>query len=252
MIRVLLCFVLLSPAIAEDQIQFQPGVLAKIYAVGVYPQDAKLTWNEMKADVPGWPIKELPDAPVEVLRLKELPTVEATSLKDIAAKGEPTRLVTSKSGVLRGCNFYAVEFEGYLQSTIDGVSTIGITSDDPVEVFVEGKRILNSDFSASPVRGPSAKESERSFWPVESLDNPILVPDVATAQGTFRLSPNKFYHVLIVARQRWFQAARAIQPNGMNNWIRTVDLNRGAVFRATLCGPDGKTGPLPLQLPVTK
>ena len=251
MIRILFFCVILTSVVAEEQVQFQPGVLAKVYAIGTYPLTAKLTWNEMKPDVPGWPIKELPDAPVEVMRLKELPIVEATSMKDIAAKGETSRLVTTKSGVLRGCNFYAVEFEGYLQSTIDGISTIGITSDDPVDVYIEGKRIINLEFSASPITGPTFKESEATNWPTASLDDPRLVPAVATAQGSVRLSPNKFYHVLIVARQRWFPAARGINSFS-DNWIRTVDLNRGAVFRATLCGPDGKTGPLPLQLPVTK
>ena len=250
MIRILFFCVIFGSVVAEEQVQFQPGVLAKVYAIGTYPQDAKLTWNEMKPDVPGWPIKELPDAPVEVMRLKELPIVEATSMKDIAAKGEPSRLVTSKSGVLRGCNFYAVEFEGYLQSTTDGISTFGITSDDPVEVFVEGKRILSQEFSASPITGPTFRDRETANWPTESLDDPRLVPSLATAQGSVRLSPNKYYHVVIVVRQRWLPAARAFNDNPV--WIRTVDLNRGAVFRATLCGPDGKTGPLPLHLPVTK
>ncbi len=249
MTRLFLFFAAMSLAFTEEQVQFQPGVLAKIYAVGRYPQEAKLAWNEVKADVPGWPIKELPDAPVEVLRLKELPVVEATSMTDIAAKGEPSRLVTSKLGVLRGCNFYAVEFEGYLQSTTEGISTIGVTSDDPVDVYVEGKRILSSGFSASPITGPTFKENETANWPKDSLDDQRLVPSVATAQGSIRLSPNKFYHVLIVARQRWFPAARA---NDGSSWIRTVDINRGAVFRVSLCGPDGKTGPLSLQLPVTK
>ena len=247
-----LCFSLMigGAAVAEETVQFQPGVLAKIYACGRLPAETPLAWNKAPVDVPEWPIKALPDSPVEVLRLKELPLVDATSMNEIAnKKGEPSRLVASKADVLRGCHFYAVEFEGYYLSPLDGVYTIGVTSDDPVTVFIEGKQVLSSEFVASMIHGPGINDREPNNWQVDKLDDPRLVPSVSTAQGSVHLAPNKYYHVLILARQRWLPASRAFNSN---TWIFTSDLNRGAVFRTVLTTPDGKTGPLPLALPVTK
>ena len=237
--------------LAEETVVFQPGCLAKIYVCGKYSDKYELTHDKFKDDVPEWPIKVLPDAPVEVLKLKELPVVDATPLSKIwdKTKAEPSRLVESKAGVLRGANFYAVEFEGYLQATGAGVHTIGIVSDDPVEVFVEGKSILKSDISASPIDGPSKKD-ENKCWPISELeDQPALVATVTASQGSFNVSPNKWYHVVILAKQRWYRASASMPYGGM---CFTTDLNRGAVFRATLTTPDMKSGPLLLQLPVVK
>jgi hypothetical protein len=235
--------------LAEETVVFQPGCLAKIYVCGKYPDKYELTHDKFKDDVPEWPIKVLPDAPAEVLKLKELPVAEATPLSKIwdKTKAEPSRLVQSKADVLRGANFYAVEFEGYLQATVAGVHTIGIVSDDPVEVFVEGKSVLKFDFCASPIDGPRQNGSMQ--WDARQLeDQPALIAATMASQGSFSVSPNKWYHVVILAKQRWYPATRS----GDNNGIFTSDLNRGAVFRATLTTPDMKSGPLLLQLPVVK
>jgi hypothetical protein len=246
--------VLLSAAtaqmLAEETVVFQPGCLAKIYVCGKYSDNYELKQTKFKDDVPEWPIKVLPDAPVEVLKLKELPVVEATPLAKIWGKNKavPSRLVESKADVLRGANFYAVEFEGYLQATVAGIHTIGIVSDDPIEVFVEGKSILKSDISVSPIEGPS-KNGDDKLWPGNELeDQPALVASVTASQGSFSVSPNKWYHVIILAKQRWYPATRATHYEN----VFTTDLNRGAVFRATLTTPDMKSGPLFLQLPVVK
>jgi hypothetical protein len=157
-------------------------------------------------------------------------------------------LVQSKTDVLRGANFYAVEFEGYLQTTASGIHTIGIISDDPVELFVEGKSILKSDTAASPIAGPSQR-AETQYWEKDKLeDQPTLAASTTASQGSFNVSPNKWYHVVILAKQRWYPASA---QNHYGN-VYTSDLNRGAVFRATLTTPDMKSGPLLLQLPVVK
>ena len=238
--------------LAEETVVFQPGCLAKIYVCGKYADKNELTWEKFKDDVPEWPIKVLPDAPVEVLKLKELPIVDATPLHKIwdqKIKAVPSYLVQSKSDVLRGVNFYAVEFEGYLQTAVAGIHTIGIVSDDPVEVFVEGKSILKSDISASPIDGPSKNGNER-MWPEKEMeDQPTLAASVTASQGSFNVSPNKWYHVVILAKQRWYRASTS---KNFNSTPYTTDINRGAVFRATLTTPDMKSGWLVLQLPVIK
>lgn len=234
--------------VAEDQVQFQPGVLAKIYACGAW--SGKLLWNDYTDSSGLWPIKVLPDSPGEILRLKELPVVEATTLTQLRKNIAPSLLVNPKSAILRGQNFYAVEFEGYLIAPTEGIYTVVISCDDPYEVYMEGKLIVKSEWAADPKLGPVLSgdpfNPEQCRVPDGSENDVHLVGSTATKQASVQLSPNKFYHTLIVCRQRWIPAT--VLRYG-TEWF-TPDLNRGAVFRASLTTPDGKSGPLALQLPV--
>ena len=191
----LLCLCCLGLA-AEDQVQFQPGVLAKVYACGAF--SGKLWWQEYKDTSNLWPIDKLPDSPGEILRLKELPIVDATPLPQLAKDGIPSYLVNPKTGILRGVNFYAVEFEGYFSAPIEGVYTLVITSDDPIEVFIEGKSVCKSDYAADPIYGPTLTGQDRGGNPngsvvaVDQGADPRLKAYSATIQASLRLAPNKW------------------------------------------------------------
>lgn len=243
--------------IAEETVAFQPGLLAKIYVCGKYPEESIADWDKIKLDVADWPIKALPDAPAEIQRLRELPEVEPTSLEAIFTKrADPNYLVPTKSGIMRGVNFYAVEFEGYYFAAQEGLYTVTVTSDDPVDVFIEGKLVLRSEFAANPIEGPTNR-LDRCLWNSPWNKMPPF-GSIATKQATFRCSPNRYYHVLLVCRQRWYAASRRSASGGENpnpEWnygVTTCDLNRGAVLKVVLATPDNKSGPMALQLPVLR
>lgn len=236
---------------AEEQVQFQPGVLAKIYACGAYT--GTMDWQNMSVDTSNaWPIKALPDAPGEVQRLREFPTIEATPLTEMA-KGVPaSKLVKPKTNILTGINYYAVEFEGYLLADMEGVYTLVVTSDDPVQIFIEGKSILNDFFEANPILLGVKYNGGPNEVPDAEVNNPLIIPSVNTSQASFKLSPNKYYQMTVICRQRWLAASgdKSFVKNGYANAFFMCNLNRGAVLRVTLTTPDGKSAPLSLQLPV--
>ncbi len=237
--------VVLSAADTDATVSWAPGCLAKIYLCGKaeVPEG-----NEVRAGS-AWPIKALPDAPAEVLQLPNLPQVDAPPASDLANKGtESNPLVVSKKRVLDlSTNFYAVEFEGYYLSTTDGVYTIAVTSDDPVELFVEGKSLLKSDVSANPNLGRVGQYGD--YWAADKLNSPNLLPETTAVQASLRLAPNRYYHVVVLARQQWYRTSKLTYGNHPFN---ARDLNRGAVLRSTICTPDGKTAPLSLFLPTAK
>ena len=242
---------------AEDQVQFQPGVLAKIYACGSFT--GTITFNAMTDTSGNWPIKNLPDSPGEIQRLREFPIVEATSLKRLNSGSLPSYLVTPKTSILRDINYYAIEFEGYFLAPLDGVYTLVVNSDDPIDLFIEAKSVLKSEYSVSPIIGPTLDGAELRSPHTENLaydswvnekdfENSRIVASAATLQASVRLSPNKYYHTVVVCRQRWFPAMGL--SDGYKN-CRTSSLNRGAVLKIVVVNPDGKSGALSLQLPAS-
>jgi len=57
----------------------------------------------------------------------------------------------------------------------------------------------------------------------------------------------------MVAFQRALPASKSrMYRNGTENGYYTTDINRGAIFHATMTTPDNKSGPIPLHLPVVK
>ena len=229
----------------DATVSWVPGCTAKIYLCGKaeVPEG-----NEVRAGS-AWPIRALPDAPAEVLQLPNLPQVDAPPASDLANKSaESNPLVVSKKRVLDlSTNFYAVEFEGYYLSMAEGVYTIAVNSDDPVELFVEGKSLLKSDFSANPNLGRVGQSNDG--WQSDKLANPNLLPETVSVQASLRLAPNRYYHVVLLARQQWYRTSKLVY-SGYPFFSR--DLNRCAVLRTTICAPDGKTTPLSLSLPVAK
>jgi len=251
---ILLC-VTLSPLAAET-VTFQPGCLAKVYALGSLPVGKQLAWNEVNDDEKAWPVKVLPDAPSEILRLKSLPEVDVTPLEDIILKRlQPSVLVNATC--LTGINYYAVEFEGYFLAGQEGVYGFGVTSDDPVKIIVEGQLIGESSYSANPVAGPVEYGDSGPFWLEADIKPDAPSPDLrrgsaGAALGAVSCAPNRWYNVQIIALQRRIQASRTRVSDRRGWGYYTTDINRGAIFHATMTTPDNKSGPIPLHLPVVK
>ncbi len=255
---ILLC-VTLAPLAAET-VTFQPGCLAKVYALGSLPAGKPPTWNTVTDDPKIWPIKALPDAPSEILRLKALPEVDVTPLEDVIFKNiSPSMLVTAPS--LTGINYYAVEFEGYFLATREGVYGFAATSDDPVKIIVEGQLIGESTYSADPTDGPREFGDEGTYggtwWRESSMrqDPPVQAfrqGSAGAAQGAVSCAPNRWYAVQMVAFQRALPASKSLNFRVTTRGYYTTDINRGAIFHATMTTPDNKSGPIPLHLPVVK
>jgi hypothetical protein len=217
------------------EVTYEPGCLAKIYVVGRVVGDA----NEVppgtdKDNQKLWPITALPDSPAETLKLSALPAVDVVA-SDPNNGGNPNTLVRSRSGILRDVNYYAVEFEGWFKAEQDGIYTLSVQSDDPVEVYVEGKAILRSTFVAD--------------WTRTSYELPL---QSGSAQGSMKLAKDRWYHVALIAKQRW---AKSLVHSGWRGhqrereWNENVNSNRGASFKAFLNPPTGSTMPLALSLP---
>jgi len=251
--RTVTCCLILITAMSMIQaadspaVQFQPGCLAKIYPMGKLIEPTQ--WNVFKDNKDCWPITTLPDAPTEILRLPSLPTVEAINLDRIWNKVEdPSRLVESKMGCLRDVNYYAIEFEGYFLAPQEGTYSFTITSDDPVALYVEGNLLAQHTQAASPTECPSLNAGETGVTK-DYLTDSHLIPSIWSAQGTASMTPNRWYHISLMCRQRWIQPAR--QLNQFNrNFYHSSDLNRGAVLRTIVLGPDQKAVPLSLSLPI--
>ncbi len=212
MLPAFLCVLTAGAVMAEDAVTYEPGCTAKIYVIGRHNE------HEKKENDKLWPIKALPDAPSETIRLPGGPNIE-TDPSDKTNNGYPNYLVRSKLGLLKDVNYYAVEFEGWVQAKADGVYTISTQSDDPVEIFMEGKPVLRSDFFAN--------------WESRSLN------ELETAQGSVKLSVNKWYHVAVISRQRWCRS------DGNGSW----NTNRGAHLKVWMATPGGQASIIPLCLP---
>lgn len=241
------CCATLAGGDADTVVTWVPGCLAKIYVCGTAEiRDGK----EVKAG-PAWPIKALPDSPAEVLLLTSVPTVEPPSAVELFTKSAPTNVLLSKSKTIPGVNFYAVEFEGYLLAPIEGVYAVAAASDDPLEIYVEGKLIAKGDSSADPNQGrmfSSDRTDAVSIDQVKGVDPPTIA--MHAVQGSVKLAPNRYYHVSVVNRQQWFPASKYF--NGTYNTYLSRDMNRGACFKAWMTTPDNKTAPLQLHLPQAK
>lgn len=250
--RTVTCCLILITAMSMIQaadspaVQFQPGCLAKIYPMGKLIEPTH--WNVFKDNKDCWPITTLPDAPTEILRLPSLPTVEAINLDRIWKKREdPSRLVESKMGCLRDINYYVVEFEGYFLAPQEGSYSFTVTSDDPVALYIEGNLLAQHVQAANPTESPSLAAGQNAVLPDDLADS-HLVPSTWTAQGTASMTPNRWYHLSLVCRQRWVAPARQADSN--SRYYYTSDLNRGAVLRTIVLGPDQKAVPLSLSLPI--
>lgn len=261
----ILAAILATPiTLHAETVSFSAGCLAKIYVIGNFPFDpdsgksspvAIVTEKQLKGL---WPIENLPDGPVEILRLPNLPTVNAVPLSKLCLASEsPNHLVESKSGILTNVNVYAVEFEGYFQAPKEGVYTFGAISDDPVEIYIEGNKIAESTFAANLSDGP--------HWGAENANDMVheinikadrVLGTTAALQGSAKLAPGRWYAITILARQRWMAAVhhKAFARIGDNNDVAwpSRDANRGACLTVTVTTPDGVSGPLKLSLPNVK
>lgn len=234
--RYLLALSLALPLYAADEVTYEPGCLAKIYVIGRVMGDAnELPDGSDKENLKLWPIVSLPDSPAETLRLNGLPAVTAVPA-DANNGGHPNALVRSRTGILRDANYYAVEFEGWFKADQDGVYTISVQSDDPVEIYVEGKSVAKSTFTAD--------------WTRKSYTLPA---QSGSGQGSMKLAKDRWYHTAIIAKQRWGRSyLNADYPWNQKVGIEMregVNSNRGASFKAFLNTPDGVTTPLALMLP---
>ena len=203
---------------AADAVTYTPGCMAKIYVIGRAPNPGSPDSPDNKQM---WPIRALPDTPSETLHLSGGPDIE-TNPADSANKGFPNYLVRSELGILNGVHFYAVEFEGWVLAKVDGIYTISTQSDDPVEVFIEGKAMIRSDFTANPL-SCSANE-------------------LGTGQCSVKLAGGKWYHVSIIARQQWWGTAQSYN-GGVNK------TNCGAHLKVWLAMPGGEASIIPLCWP---
>ncbi len=243
---VLGCCTLLAAGDADPVVTWVPGCLAKVYACGT----AEVGNGQEVKPGAGWPIKALPDSPGEVLLLPAVPTVESPTAVDLFIKTAPTNVLLPKSKMLAGVNFYAVEFEGYYLAASEGVYAIAAASDDPLEIYVEGKLIAKDETFADPNKGRMYHERD---WVKTEVIKGTDPPTMAThaLHGSVKLSPNRYYHVVIVNRQQWYPASRVYLAGSTDSYFAR-DLNRGAYFKAWATTPDNKTTPLQLYLPQAK
>lgn len=230
-------------------VTWSPGCLAKVYLCGSidtkeYPSPDFKDVDPAKL----WPDKKLSEGAAETLRLNALPEVEPPSLKDYLKQDglQSNVLLPQSKALAAGVHFYTVEFEGYLFTSDAGVYTITVQSDDPVEVYVEGRLVANQESWADPKMMFTGQFGDS--FALEFCTSPLLKPTVSSRQGAIRCSPNRYYHVSVIARQLWLPISPA-WLNGAPKFIPSRNLNRGAFFKATLNRPDGTTGPIPLQLP---
>ena len=209
--RLIPCFLLLCGVAgfaADEPVTYESGCLAKIYVIGKSndPDDKRF-----------WPVQAIPDTPGEVIRLREGPNIEAKGV-DPENENQPNRLVSSKIGLLSQVNFYVVEYEGWVGTKAEGVYTLSAQLDDPVEIFIEGRSVLKLDFSSNINDGSK---------------------QISTAQVSVKLAASKYYHVSIVAKQRWW-----VGDGNPNNCF-----SRGAHLKIWLANPAGKPSLIPLCLP---
>ena len=247
-------------ALHAEAVSFSPGCLAKVYVIGNFPPDPEAKKDSPLAQVSErqmkglWPITVLPDGPVEILRLPNLPTVTATPLSKICLASEPpNHLVESKTGILSNVNVYAVEFEGYFQAPKDGVYTFGAISDDPVEIYIEGNKVAESTFAADISDGPRYGKRTDDFVSDVDVKADRALGTTASAQGSVKLAPGRWYAVSVLTRQRWMAAYHHHDSLGFNQPVwSSRDANRGACLAVTVTTPDGASGPLKLSLPNVK
>jgi PA14 domain len=256
----LLAAFLVTPiALHAESVSFSPGCLAKIYVIGNFPLDPEakkksplmaVTEKQMKGL---WPIVTLPDGPVEILRLPQMPTVAALPISKLCLESEqPNHLVESKTGILTNVNVYAVEFEGYFLAAKEGIYTFGAISDDPVEIYVEGNKIAESTFAADLSDGPRIGDNAEDLVNEVDVKANRVVGTTSSTQGSVKLAPGRWYAVTIVARQRWMAAYHFSRRIDGSPYWSSRDANRGACLAVTASGPDGMSGPLKLSLPNVK
>lgn len=251
------CAVLCASPIAlhAETVSFSPGCLAKIYVIGQFKLERKTLDGVSITELNGlWPITTLPDAPAEVQRLPTFPAIKATPLAKILFEGaEPNYLVNSKAGVLKDVNIYAVEFEGYFQSPVEGVYTFTVTADDPTELYIEGNKIIATETAANLSDGPHMNSGNSDWVHFESVKTNLVDISTQTVQASSRLAPGRWYAVTIVARQRWMQPYRNNRDgSGSNLFWTSRDVNRGAYLTINVSDPTGKSTPLQLSLPNVK
>jgi PA14 domain len=245
------CAIFCSPiALHAEAVTFSPGCLAKIYVIGQFKMERKTLDGVSTAELNGlWPITTLPDAPAETLRLPAFPAIKATPLsKIIYENAEPNYLVTSKAGVLKNVNIYAVEFEGYFQSPVEGIYTFTVTADDPTELFIEGNKIAATEQTAKLSDGPRRNSRDDDWVSADATKNNLVDTSTDTVQASVKMAPGRWYAVTIVARQLWMSPYRNFSSSGGSS----RDINRGAHLTINVSDPIGKSAPLQLSLPNVK
>jgi PA14 domain len=238
-------------ALHAEAVTFSPGCLAKIYVIGEFKMERKTLDGVSTAELNGlWPITTLPDAPAETQRLPSFPAIKATPLNKIVYENaDPNYLVNSKAGVLKNVNIYAVEFEGYFQSPVEGIYTFTITADDPTELFIEGNKITATQQVANLSDGPRRISNVDYDWvSADAVKTNLVDITTETVQGSAKLAPGRWYAVTVVARQLWMHPYR----NTYNNAWASRDVNRGAYLTINVNDPTGKSAPLQLSLPNVK
>lgn len=180
-----------------------------------------------------WPIGQLPEAPAEVVKLPSLPVVRS----NFDGRAGGNLLVASALGILDDAHYYAVVFDGYFFSADEGKYGFTITSDDPIQTWIEGTEIpgLKSDFTvlAPEVRGDSA---------IRAIEQMVVTPKTATVSDSVLLGANRWYRVTILCSQ-------VRVPVYFAKSYPEDERNRaGAFFRAFVTSPAGATVPLTLHL----
>ncbi len=219
-------------AVAAKPAEFTPGCLASIFVASE------------------WPIKSLPEAPTEVLRLAKVPVVEPTWSYETGGN----TLVQSKLGALKDVREYAVVFDGFFYAKSAGKYGFTVQSDDPFQVFIEGNELkrLHSDFSV-----------EADGWTADSYSHCLTDPapllksrNFATSTDAVILGENRWYRLQIVCKQRWWPTQgkhRTITEAGIKQqsqeviW-KTIQDAQGARFSSLVTSPEGTTAPLQLYL----
>ena len=166
-----------------------------------------------------WPLKTLPDAPAEVVRLSDLPVVAAGANEQAGGNF----LVRSRADLLNNAiTNYAISFDGYFFSSEEGKYGLALTTDDPVTVWIEGHEI------------PKLKSDTQVDFGSRGPVNFTLTDSVI-------LGAMRWYRVTILCQQRRQESSHARE---LANPERG-----GACFRLMVTTPSGQTNPMNLYLP---
>ena len=155
----------------EDLKDYYSGCLAKLYVM------------------PAWPIEKLPDTPGETFLFDQPIDIEAVAEVEEQG-GFPNALVTSPNNILLQQSYYAVEFEGLYIAKDDGVHSFSVESDDPFELYIEGQKVMASEFSVELEPKTVSKEARDTM------------PRKVTKSCAVKLMKGKVYNVALVNKQR--------------------------------------------------
>jgi hypothetical protein len=224
-------------AAAAKPVEFTPGCLASIFVASE------------------WPIKSLPEAPTEVLRLAKVPVVEPTWLDEVGGN----TLVQSKLGALKNVREYAVVFDGFFFAKSAGKYGFTVQSDDPFQVFIEGNELkrLHGDFSVEADSWtPVYHFNGHSEGYISDKSTILKSRFFSTLTDAVTLGENRWYRLQIVCKQRWWPAQKKhkdlkqkpLQEQGQETMWQNILDAQGARFSSLVSSPEGTTTPLQLYL----